>query len=199
MFRALQKLDMHERILVMLVAIVCTIAGAAAASALHNTRSRTVNMRPLDLDVELFRTARAESGGGISGAVPAAYKADKQTAVFRGGGGAGGANMTAIDTKTEAGALATREFDLGLRQNLVVSGRFSAAAATCGIRVVYVYAGVVVGISDEITLTASDWQDTNSRYVSPNRVFDGMGAALARVIVTTAPSSGNVQFWAGSY
>lgn len=178
MLRTLKALDPIERVLLLVGFLSVFVAGALVAWTM--------------------RTAHAENGGDTLGAVPASYKADRQVAIFR-----GGTPLTAIDTKTEAGALATTEFVVNLRQNLSVSLRFSNAAATASIRVVRIYkvgaTSYVNGISEAVVCTASDWVDTAGRYTAPDVVFDTMGCTHARVIVTTAPSAGNVTIWAGSY
>jgi hypothetical protein len=128
---------------------------------------------------------------------------DAQTAAFR-------PTISVVDTLTTAGILATTEFMIEGRQGLIVSPRFSASGANCKIRIAYVHKttrdgsssdttlNILKGYSDERTLTAASTQYEASYYPAPDEFFDGEGAIALRVLVTQAPSSGNVTFWVGS-
>jgi len=144
-------------------------------------------------------TAHAANGesSGIGSAVSQGYKFDRQASAFR-------TSVSSADTLTVAGALATTRFTTGGRQNLPVSARFSNAGATCKVRFLGFWspdAGVTnyfLGMSEEITLTASAITDAGGKYVAPNFVFDGLGASDGRLLVTSV-SAGSVDFWFGSY
>lgn len=133
------------------------------------------------------------AGGTVYGE---GYLYDRQIAVFRGA-------MAGPDAGNWAAILATPAFYLNGRTNLAVSGRFSNAAATCGVRIAWVWVSgansYLLGLSDEQTLTASGITDVGGLFVAPDRFFDGAGAIQARVLVTTACSAGTVALWVGSY
>lgn len=132
-----------------------------------------------------------------------AYQPDGQTAAFRTG-------LTGIDTATVTAYLATTEFVLGnssaSRQNVSIGGRFSSGVAgtTVGVSVLYVWknasnTNVAYALGPEITLTARATVDASSKSMSSTFLTDGFGATALRIVVTTAPSAGNVDLWVGSY
>lgn len=123
------------------------------------------------------------------------YRLDQQTAAFRSG-------LNAADSTNLSTCLATTEFVLLGSRNIPVSARFSAASQTCKVRILYVYkpsANNILGISEEITLTGTALTDAGGLYTAPTTVFDGMGASHARILLTSAPASGTVDLWAGSF
>lgn len=143
-----------------------------------------------------------DEASGLTEVAAPAYKFDRQTAAFRTGIAV---VDTAATTASDSNLALTPEFGLLGRSNLAVSARFSAAAQSCKVRVVTcwkpspsVATYVVLGISDEVTLTASGVQ-RSSRYVAPTYVFDGAGAYSAFVIVTDPPASGTLDLWVGSF
>lgn len=90
----------------------------------------------------------------------------------------------------------------GVRQNLSISGRFTNAAATATVYVVYYYYDgsslFVLGVEEAQTLTAGSAQDGSSLYMSPTLVLDTYGATHAAVLVT-AVSAGTVNVGVGSF
>lgn len=136
----------------------------------------------------------ANTGQGVS----TGYKFDRQLAAFR-------SSISAVDSTGSVSAAAnTTEFGALGRINIPVSARFSTASATVTVRL-YGYwknlagTNTFLGCSDPITLTASSVQDAGSLYAAPTYVFDSFGANYVRLVVVTAPSSGTVNFWVGSY
>lgn len=145
----------------------------------------------------------AQAASGDPGGPPAGgtvygsgYLYDRQIAAFRGA-------AAGPDAGNWAAILATPTFYLNGRQTLSVSGRFSNAAATCGVRIAWVWVSgansYLLGLSEERTLTASGITDVGGLFVAPSQFFDGAGAIQARVIVSTACSAGTVALWVGSY
>lgn len=92
------------------------------------------------------------------------------------------------------------------RPNVPVSLRFTNAfqqAAIC-------YAGAwvnpgaatvnnLLGISDIVTLTATQFTDEQGRFIAPTWVFDSYGASDGFVIIVTPPTTGSVYVDPGSY
>jgi hypothetical protein len=154
----------------------------------------------------------ASSPTGDSNAFPqtrvtSADDKDIQTVGFR-------TALAGTDTLTTAGILATTEFRLLGKTIVKVGVRFSNSAATCKVRLAYVYktdlkasasstnTGInkIIGLSDERLITAGTVQYEAAYYptVNGDEYFDGGGAIAIRVIVTQAPSAGTVDLWVGS-
>lgn len=202
-------------VLAFMVAINVAMLGALGIGERERTalleesaRARAVVPRPL-FDPWGNLMGKAEGASGNPGGPPAngiqygqGYLYDRQTAAFR-------SALAGADTLTSVGILATTEFILNGRQTLTVSGRFSNASATAGVRVVWVWnpkavggasANTITGISNEITLTATAaTTDSTGAFFAPTVAFDGGGAAYARIICTTAPSAGTFNIWGGSF
>lgn len=161
--------------------------------------------RPLVARAEDFSASKKSGIPGQPGIVGTGDVPDIQTAVFRN-------TLSSADTLTTAGILATTEFVLEGRQNVKVSARFSNSAATCKVRLVYVYKtdraatstdqtkNKIFGYSDERTLTAGTVQYEASYYptVAGDEYFDGSGAVAIRILITSATSAGTVALWVGS-
>lgn len=127
--------------------------------------------------------------------------------------------IAVVDTLTTANVLSLPEFKVLGRQTLILSGRFTNAAATVGVQIAYVYkAGDANGSatytggvdathsasntikewSSVQTLTASSSLHENSYYESAPIYLDSNGAVTVRVCCTTAPSAGTVTLVLGS-
>ena len=140
----------------------------------------------------------ADGEGPGQGSVPNHYPTDKQTAAYR--TGLSSADSTTIDATFSTNVAA---FGLQGRRNLAVSARFSASGATVSVQAVFYYVNpagtaLVLGVSDPVTLTAGT-STVSSKYVAPSYVFDGFGANVVRVRVSTAVSSGTCDLWCGSF
>lgn len=91
----------------------------------------------------------------------------------------------------------------GVRQNVPISARFTNAAATCDIYVVY-YNKIddttffTLGVEGPITLTAGLAQDGTGAYIAPSDVRDSYGATHCAVLCTDV-SAGTVSLAVGSY
>lgn len=132
------------------------------------------------------------------------YEPDRQTAAFR-------SSLAVVDTLTTAGVLATTEFKVYGKTNIPIGARFSASGQTCQVEIAYIHksdvtatatdtsANTIKGWSSVITLTGTSSQKEGSYYEAPDYVFDGDGAVTARVLLISAPASGTVTLWAGSY
>jgi hypothetical protein len=124
------------------------------------------------------------------------YRLDQQTTAFRSG------LVSADSTNLSTVLSGTTEFVILGSRNIPVSARFSASGQTCKVRILYVYkpsTNIILGISEEITLTGTLLTDASGLFVAPTTVFDGMGASHVRIMLTTAPASGTVSLWAGSF
>ena len=151
--------------------------------------------------VAMLGHARLVSGangeaGEPQNAVSSGYALDKQTGVFRAGQTVADSTTIATLTSTTTGLFSTRG-----RPNINVSARFVTASATVGVRLLRLTnEGKVLGISAEVTLTATSYRDlTTSYYLAPDYIFDSGGAPQVRVVVSTACSSSTVDFWVGSF
>lgn len=139
----------------------------------------------------VFTGASGESAG-VGGGVSLGYKPDKQTAVYRSG-------ISSVDSSGSAAVHALTAFDNPGRSNIPVSARFSDPDSSCVVKL-YAYNGTtVLGVSDPITLTAGTSQDAGGLYMAPSYVFDSLGGGNLRIAVLTAPTSGTVSLWVGSY
>jgi hypothetical protein len=138
----------------------------------------------------------------LSGATSLGYKPDRQTLVFRN-------DVAVVDTAATTMSTTnldlTPQFGVNGRKNVSVSARFSVAAAT--VSVVYVACwedstGTIVplGYLGPVTLTApASGFRLDTLYTPQSYVFDSLGGNTGYLIVSTAPSSGTVDFWVGSY
>lgn len=138
--------------------------------------------------------------GNPNSVVGIGYKHDGQFEAFRQGLHAPG------DPATIAGISSTTagEFSIRGRPNIPVGARFTDASQTCKVRL-WLYnkntSGAIktVDLSDEVTLTGSAIPDEDGNYIAPRRIFDSGGASFAKVMLTDAPSSGDVDLWVGSF
>jgi len=86
------------------------------------------------------------------------------------------------------------------RQNVALSARFSASAATVSIIVFYWNADGSYETQSEITtIAAGTIANPDGTYGAPVQVLDSIGAAYATVFISTAVSSGTVRFYAKPY
>lgn len=162
----------------------------------------------LALFIAMSRVAHAENGGYTPQTL-IADPLDRQTAAYRTG-------IAAVDTTnihTAKATLAAQSspsagaFGLNQRQNVAVSGRASNASATIGIRILYCYRPankaaadeIILGISPEVTLTASATLKDATRYFADTAYFAGSGANIIYVLCTTAPSAGTFDLYVGSF
>lgn len=133
----------------------------------------------------------------IAQGVATGYRLDRQSAVYRDA-------IAAVDS-TGSTSVKTNvtKFNLLGRSNVPVSARTTLAGGVTKVRCYYYFddgtTETFLGVSDEITLTASSVQDQNSHFVAPTYVFDGMGANAVRIAVTGVPASGTTRLWAGSF
>lgn len=100
-----------------------------------------------------------------------------------------------VDVGDTTGAL---RLALG-RTTSYVSARFSTAAETCKVRLVYRDADDgFVGVSDERTLVASaievDMSGGGTRFVAIDEMFD-LACVKYEVLVTDPPGAGTVDIW----
>lgn len=153
----------------------------------------------VDRQVQLTREAHGaiNETASESNAVRTAYRFDRQTAAYR-------VAVAAVDTTTVASLFTgITEFPTGGRPSIPVSARFSAASQSCAVRIVWIWkdstTNMLLDISDPVTITGTSYVDSDGRYVGPGPVFDTRGASHVRVIVSTAPASGTVSLWVGSY
>jgi hypothetical protein len=118
---------------------------------------------------------------------------------------------TPADTLTTSAVLALPEFKVMGRQTLILHGRFSASGATTSVQIVYVYkkgdpdgsatsttTNIIKEWSQIVTLTAGTTQKEGAYYESAPVYFDSNGAVTARVVMTTAVSSGTCTLVLGS-
>ena len=99
--------------------------------------------------------------------------------------------------------------DGGTRSTVSVSGRFSTAGQSAVVQLVYVYRSSsnvsgpptsILGCSVPITLTSATLTDRTTGYhESPTVYFDTEGATGLRVVVLTAPNTGTLDLWVGSF
>jgi len=143
-----------------------------------------------------------------------AYKFDRQDTVFR-------SSVSVVDTAatnmSDANLALTPQLDIGGRKNVSVSPHFTAnSSATVSVMLVMGWqatpGGAITGVRylGPVTLTApasairkrndgAGGTGGTDRYVGETYVFDSLAGNVGWLIVTTAPSSGNVSFWTGTY
>jgi hypothetical protein len=134
-------------------------------------------------------------GANVAQGVAEGYRYDRQTVVYRSG-------LATADVIADVGTAVTEFRALG-RQNISVSGRFSVASQTCVVRLFAFYEDVngtetFLGHSSDVQLNGPSTL-FGGKYVAPTFVFDSYGGNVVRIALVTAPVSGNVDFWAGSY
>lgn len=138
----------------------------------------------------------------VGSAVALGYKFDRQTVLFRD-------DVAVVDTAATTTSTAnldlTPQFGANGRKNVTVSARFTVASATVSVMYVACYedsAGVIIplGYLGPVTLTApASGKQINTLYTAETYVFDTLGGNTGYLLVSTAPSSGTVDFWVGSY
>jgi hypothetical protein len=133
-----------------------------------------------------------QSGIGLTAS---GYNPDRQKAAFR-------STLSTADTLANV-RTATTAFELFGRPTVSISGRFSVASQTCLVQVFYFHVDSTgtyyLGKSATATLTADSVIGPSGKYDAPSAIFDGAGATHLRVALVTAPASGNVDLWVGSY
>lgn len=129
-------------------------------------------------------------------ATPPGYRLSTVTAAYRTG-------LTAQDTAdlTHADIKALAEIDCGGYPTVSVTCHHSVSGATVGIVFVRFYKAANGDLTPKsmssATLTAGTRFTAPTKYPSVDGVaFDTEGCAMAKVLIATAPSSGNVDIWA---
>ena len=115
------------------------------------------------------------------------------SAVYR--SGLSGADSTTVD---HANTLALEKIECGGFQSVSLHGRFTVASASAVCLLIRYNLSDVVVSTEEFTLTAKATWTLDSLYHTNIRAVDTEGCAYVRVVIA-APSSGNLDLWAGSY
>lgn len=160
-----------------------------------------------------WHEALAASGesANVGAGVNVGYKFDRQTTAHR-------TSIAVVDTAattmTNANLATCTEFLVGGRKNVSVSPHFSVNNATISLMYVAVWkdGDVVTGVRTlgPVTLSGpgsairvrndgTNGAGGTDRYVGETYVWDSLGANVGYVVCTTAPSSGTVRLWIGSY
>jgi len=147
--------------------------------------------------------ASGQHGEPSNGTVAIGYEPDRQTAAARTSVGLGPADSTSIAVLTST---TTGELAVFGKPNLRIDGVFTVAAQTCVVSVLFCYkdsAGTIKNTwwSTPTTLTASALPGpANTGFATaPGFVYDTGGATHARLVCTTLPGSGTVDFYAGTH
>jgi len=101
-----------------------------------------------------------------------------------------------VAEQTSTGAYPASAIDITGKARVIIKADFSANDGTAKARLQFFdSAGSLIGQSDEMDISNTGVQD-NSRYVGNMTAVDNsFGASGLKIVITTAPASGNVSFY----
>ena len=102
-----------------------------------------------------------------------------------------------VSEETSTGTYPATAIDVTGKAGIVVKSTFSNDSATCKVKFLFLdSAGSPIGVSGEYTLSNSGVAD-GSRYIGSAFMIDNqqLAASGVKIVITTAPASGNVSFF----